>query len=98
MTTAGRAELRAWGAGGDFDAGVCIAVPDGAATRCPGAFRPHVAAELGVSPPTVAKWHRRFIEHGPADEPRWSSALEPLDKVQEVVTLTLEQNPPGATH
>ncbi len=39
----------------------------------PGATHTHVAAELGVSPPTVATWRRRFIEHGPAgltDEPR----------------------------
>lgn len=68
----------------------------------PGAFHTHVAAELGVSPPTVAKWRRRFIDHGPAglaDEPRPGrppSIL--LDKVQEVVTLTLEQTPAGATH
>ncbi|MEO3830292.1 helix-turn-helix domain-containing protein [Actinomadura sp. B10D3] len=66
----------------------------------PGAFHTHVAAELDVSPPTVAKWRRRFIEHGLAGlagEPHRPPSIL-LDKVQEVVTLTLEQTPPGATH
>lgn len=30
----------------------------------PGAVNTHVAADLGVSAMTVAKWRRRFIEHG----------------------------------
>ncbi len=57
----------------------------------PGAFHTHVAAELGVSPPTVAKWRRRFIEHGLAGLADESRPGRPpsilLDKVQQVVAL-----------
>ncbi len=68
----------------------------------PGAFNKDVAAAVGVSVPTVAKWRGRFIEHGLAglaDEPRPGrppSIL--LDQVEEVVALTLEQTPRNATH
>jgi transposase len=67
-----------------------------------GATNAQVAAEVGVSAPTVGKWRRRFIEHrlpGLADEPRPGrppSIL--LDRVEEVVALTLEQTPSNATH
>src|SRR5512142_1612373 len=68
----------------------------------PGAFNSHVAADLGVSVPTVTKWRGRFTERGLAglaDEQRPGrppSIL--LDKVSEVLTATLEENPKGATH
>ena len=68
----------------------------------PAAANSHVAAELGVSVPTVAKWRNRFIAHGLAglaDEPRVGrppSIL--LDRVEEVVALTLETVPDNATH
>ncbi len=68
----------------------------------PGAFNSRVAAELGVSVPTVAKWRGRFIERrlaGLADEQRPGrppSIL--LDRVGEVLTATLEETPKGATH
>jgi hypothetical protein len=68
----------------------------------PDAANSHIAAELGVSVPTVAKWRNRFIAHGLAglaDEPRLGrppSIL--LDRVEEVVALTLETLPPNATH
>jgi transposase len=68
----------------------------------PGAANTQVAADLGVSVPTVAKWRGRFIEHGLAglaDEPRPGrppSIL--LDQVEQVVALTLEQVPRSATH
>ena len=67
----------------------------------PGTMNTHVAAELGVSTPTVTKWRSRFIEHrfeGLEDEPRLGrppSIL--LDRVERVLVETLEATP-NATH
>ena len=61
-----------------------------------------VAAQLGVSMPTVGKWRSRFVESrldGLVDEPR--SGRRPTitgEQVEDVVVATLESTPEHATH
>jgi transposase len=61
-----------------------------------------VAKELGVCQHMVGKWRRRFIEQsleGLVDAPRSGAPREISDeKVEEVVTKTLETTPAARTH
>ena len=61
-----------------------------------------VAARLGVSEATVGKWRQRFVDGGPdalGDAPRPGAPRQISDAdVEAVITQTLEEAPPGATH
>ena len=61
-----------------------------------------VAKKLGTSNQTVGKWRSRFVERredGLSDAPRPGAPRTVNDeKVEELVTLTLESTPKGASH
>ena len=61
-----------------------------------------IAQRLGVHRPMVRKWRGRFLEHrldGLTDEPRPGQPRKITDeKVEEVITKTLESSPRNATH
>jgi transposase len=61
-----------------------------------------IAADLGVTLPTVGKWRQRFIDlrlDGLADEPRPGAPRTITDaQVEDIVTRTLESKPKNATH
>jgi transposase len=67
-----------------------------------GATNTQIAAEAGVSLPTVALWRRSFVERrlaGLADAPRSGRPREIDDgEVQRVLAMTLERPPDGSTH
>jgi transposase len=61
-----------------------------------------VAAQLGISMPTVGKWRSRFVESrldGLVDEPRpGRPPTITAEQVEDVVVTTLESTPEHATH
>ena len=67
-----------------------------------GATNTQIAAEAGVSLPTVGLWRRNFCERGIdglADAPRSGRPREiDDDEVQRVLAKTLELPPDGSTH
>jgi transposase len=67
-----------------------------------GATNRQVAQRLGVSRPTVGKWRSRFVAErldGLIDEPRPGAPRTITDeKVEQVLTDTLEKTPNDATH
>jgi transposase/transposase-like protein len=68
----------------------------------PGATNSGVARDLRISPNTVGKWRRRFVESrldGLVDEDRPGRPPSiTLDQVEEVLVTTLESKPANATH
>ena len=61
-----------------------------------------VATRIRVNTATVGQWRRRFLDHrleGLADEPRPGAPRTITDAmVERVLTQTLEEKPPAATH
>jgi transposase len=62
-----------------------------------------IAARLGVSPSSVARWRSRFAEEGLARfgrvaKGRGRKPSIPPEKVEEIVRLTLHAKPEGQTH
>jgi transposase len=71
--------------------------------RCAGEqSNDQVADELGVTPQMVGKWRQRFVDlrlQGLSDAPRPNVSRKLSDdRVEELIRVTLDSKPPGATH
>jgi|SRR5580704_8932754 transposase len=71
--------------------------------RCAaGSSNQQVAEQLGVTPQMVGKWRQRFVVlriEGLSDAPRPNVARKLSDdRVEELIRVTLDSKPPGATH
>src|SRR5262249_25087211 len=67
-----------------------------------GGSNTRIAADLGITLPTVGKWRRRFLDDrldGLADKPRPGTPRSVTDaQIEEAITVTLESTPAHATH